>query len=104
MLLLTEVPIETKWRPTHSYRDTPRGHNQEVSCSWIPFTNIIGCRKRAKPERESESRISQEINEDGNKLPGQLELDHSLWDHIQHAMISIKPLVSTRQQLQELAK
>lgn len=67
-------------------------------------------RKRVKADRESESRIS--LNEDvpnvndgsRTKLPGQLEMDQGLWDHIQHVLTNIKPLPSTTQQLQELAK
>ena len=61
-----------------------------------------------KAERESESRISQDLNEDNNggstKLPGQLEVDQGLWDQIQHTIATIKPLPSTTQQFQDLAK
>ena len=63
-----------------------------------------------KADRESESRISQDLNEDNNngggsiKLHGQLEVDQGLLDQIQHAIATIKPLPSTIQQFQELAK
>lgn len=65
-------------------------------------------RKRTKAERESESRIS-DMNEDAlegskTKLPGQLEVDQGLWEHILYAMTNIKLLPSTTQQLQDLAK
>lgn len=67
------------------------------------------CRRRGKTERESESRISQDnegIVSDGSKikLPGQLELDQGLWEHIQQISNTIKPLPSTIQQLQEIAR
>ncbi len=68
------------------------------------------CRKRGKAERESDTRISQEVNEgvngdeSKNKLPGLLEIDTGLWDHIQQVLNTIKPLPSTTQQVQELAK
>lgn len=70
----------------------------------------ILCRRRGKTERESESRISQDnegpIVSDGSKikLPGQLEFDQGLWEHIQQISNTIKPLPSTIQQLQEIAK
>lgn len=66
------------------------------------------CRKRRAAERELESRVSQEevlaSEESKTKLPGLLEMDQALWDHIQHVITTIKPLPSTMQQLQELAK
>lgn len=68
-------------------------------------------RKRGKTDRESEPRIPQEAaeeisggDENKSKLPGLLEVDNGLWDHIQQVINTIKPLPSPFQQVQELAK
>ena len=65
--------------------------------------------KRGKADRgDNESRLSEEshlASEDSKPtLIGLLELDQGLWDHIEKVQTTIKPLLSVREQMKELAK
>ena len=83
--------------------------NCKFSCTIEVFFLMIFFRKRGRAEHEAESRVSEESTEvpsDGSKpiLPGLLEVDEGLWDHIQHVQTVIKLLPSARDQVEELAK
>lgn len=110
-LLRTVSPIPTSAVVAARVRDyTPLNRMVVINTvGQLPNSTVCFRKRRAERESESASRISQEegiVSEETSKakLPGLLELDQALLDHVQHAITNIKPLPSIKQQLQELAK
>ena len=63
--------------------------------------------RKSRPEKDDMNTQQQQAEEQipgKASLPGLLELDTGLWNHITHTQTNIMPLPAPQQQVQEIAK